>query len=622
MRPVLRGVLLCMAYGAFAGLGLIWALAFVNGTVSPVWPPTGLAIVALTCLGLRYWPAIAAGAFAGNFLMANDPLLLSLGIATGNTLEAVIGASLLQRWQLRGEITRLRDAAKMLTVSLVAPLVSAAIGMLGLTLAGVSAWSQYLQSFLIWWFANCMGALIFVPVLLGYWGHAWQIKFPGRAFEFAVNCLVVLLMLKLAFAPPAVFATLGIERLPLSVFALPPLLWATLRQRPREAAAVLAWTCMLAVSFTASSASQSALGPLVQLQLELFGIAASTLVMVGVIIERTQAREGERDERARLAAILASLREGVVVADMGGNVLEMNPAALEIHGYRHAVQGVGKMTDFAYDFELCDLTGEVIPLSQWPLARVLRGDVFADMEVIVRRRDHQDQIVVSYSGRQVRDDEGRAILCVMTIRDVTERKRAEQREREAALHDPLTQLPNRALVLEYGSHLLAAARRNHCASSLLFVDLDHFKPINDQYGHATGDRVLQVVASRLKECTRQEDLVGRLGGDEFVILLPYLDVGRQWAAVVAQHVVDSISRPIMIDKMVLSVAPSIGISIYPDHGQDVASLIHAADLAMYEAKQSGRACFRIYSPATDSQSAMPVSTDARSSAHKDGHASG
>ncbi len=620
MRPVLRGVLLCLAYGAFAGLGLVWALAFVNGTVSPIWPPTGLAIVALTCLGRRYWPAIAAGAFAGNFLMAHDPLLLSLGIATGNTLEAVIGASLLQRWQLRGEITRLRDAAKMLAVSLVAPLVSAAIGMLSLTLAGVLAWPQFFQSFFIWWFANCMGALIFVPILLGYWGHAWQVKFPVRAFEFAINCLVVLLMLKLAFAPPAVFARLGIERLPLSVFALPPLLWATLRLRPREAAAVLAWTCMLAVSFTASSASQSALGPLVQLQLELFGIAASTLVMVGVIIERTQAREGERDERARLAAILASLREGVVVADMSGNVLEMNPAALDIHGYRHAVDGVGKMTDFAYDFELFDLAGEVMPLSQWPLARVLRGEVFADMEVLLRRRGHQDEIVVSYSGRQVRDDEGRAILCVMTIRDVTERKRAEQREREAALHDPLTQLPNRALVLEYGSHLLAAARRNHCTSSLLFVDLDHFKPINDQYGHATGDRVLQVVASRLKECTRQEDLVGRLGGDEFVILLPYLDVGRQWAAVVAQHVVDSISRPIMIDKMVLSVAPSIGISIYPDHGQDVASLIHAADLAMYEAKQSGRACFRIYSPATASRIATPVSTDARSSAIKDGRA--
>lgn len=621
MRPVLRGVLLCSAYGAFAALGLAFALAFVNGTVSPVWPPTGLAIAALTFWGTRYWPAIAIGALASNVLLAHEPLLLSTSLAAGNTLEAMLGASLLRRWQVGGEITRLRDAVRILAVALLAPCVSASIGMLSLTLAGLSTWPQFLQSFLIWWLANCMGVLIFVPLLLGYWGRPWRVRFPVRAVEFAVVCLVVLLMLRLAFTPPAVFASLGIDRLPLSVFAFPPLLWATLRLRPREATAVLASSCMLAVSFTAMNAPSAALGPLVGLQLALFGIAASTLAMVGVISERTLAREAERDERARLAAILASLSEGVIVADMAGNVLEMNPAALEIHGFRHAVQGVGKMTDFAFDFELRDLSGELIPLSQWPLARVLRGEAFADMEVIVGRRDHQDEIIISYSGRQVRNDEGRAMLCVLTIRDVTERKQAEKREREAALHDPLTQLPNRALVLEYGSHLLAAARRNHCNSALLFVDLDHFKPINDQYGHATGDRVLQVVASRLKECTRQEDLVGRLGGDEFVILLPYLDAGRQWAAVVAQHVVDSISRPIHVDHLELTVAPSIGISIFPDHGTDVAALIHAADLAMYEAKQSGRACFRVYSPGTGGQSPVAVGARARGQVIKEGRAS-
>ncbi len=621
MRPVLRGLLLSSAYGAFAGLGLVLALAFVNGTVSPVWPPTGLAIVALTFWGPRYWPAIALGAFAGNFLLAHDPLFVSIGIATGNTLEAVLGAILLRRWQIGGEITRLRDAVCIFAVAVVAPCVSAAIGILSLTLAGLSAWAQFLQSFLIWWFANCMGVLIFVPLLLGFWGSAWQVRFPARAIEFALACLVVMLLLRLAFVLPEEFKALGIDRMPLSVAVFPPLLWATLRLRPREAAAVLAWSCMLAVGFTAMNAPSAALGPLVELQLELLGIGASTLAMVGVISERTRARQGERDERARLAAILASLREGVIVADMAGNVLEMNPAALDIHGFNHAVQGIGKMADFAFDFELCDLSGELIPLSQWPLARLLRGDVFADMEVIVRRRDQKDEIIVSYSGRQVRHGDGQAMLCVLTIRDVTERKRAEKREREAALHDSLTQLPNRALVLEYGSHLLAAAKRNHCNSSLLFVDLDHFKPINDQYGHATGDRVLQVVANRLKECTRQEDLVGRLGGDEFVILLPYLDAGRQWAAVVAQHVVDSISRPIQVDNLELTVAPSIGISIFPDHGTDVAALIHAADLAMYEAKQSGRACFRVYSPGTGGQAPVAVGARARSSAIKEGRAS-
>ncbi|MEO0318580.1 MAG: hypothetical protein RL404_2257 [Pseudomonadota bacterium] len=619
MSSVLRSVLLCTAYVAVAGLGL--AFAFVHGTVSPVWPPTGLAIAMLTLWGPRFWPAIAGGAFIANFFFASDPLAVSAGIAAGNALEGVTGAVLLRHWQVAGEVTRIRDAACMIAVALLAPCTSALAGVLSLTLGGLSAWAAFPRVWTVWWFGDCMGALVFVPLLLAFLGRSWPLIFPERRAELAVICLVTLLLLRLAMMPPGDLTVLGIERLPLSVFAFPPLLWATLRLRPREASAVLAWACLLAVSFTASDTLSEAPGPLLQLQMELFGIAASTLAMMGVIIERTRAREGERDERARLAAILASLREGVVVADMQGTVLEMNPAALEIHGFKNSDEGVGKMVDFASEFELSDLTGEVIPLSRWPLSRLLRGEEFADFEVRVTRHGRHDAFVVSYSGRLVRDGSGRSILCVLTIRDVTERKRAEQREREAALHDPLTLLPNRALVLEYGSHLLAAARRNHCNSSLLFVDLDHFKPINDEHGHAMGDRVLQVVANRLKECTRQEDLVGRLGGDEFVILLPYLDAGRQWAAVVAQHVVDSISRPIIVDGLELSVSPSIGISIFPDHGTDVAALIHAADLAMYEAKQSGRACFRIYSPGTPRNLASASGGLARNSALKDEHPS-
>ncbi len=615
MRPLLRGALLCSAYVAFAGLGL--AFAFVHGTVSPVWPPTGLAIAMLTLWGPRFWPAVAGGAFIANFVFASDPLAVSAGIAVGNALEAITGAALLRRWKVSGEVTRIRDASCMIAVALIAPCVSALFGVFSLTLGGLSGWAEFVRVWTVWWFGDCMGALVFVPLLLAFLGRSWPLIFPERRNELALVCLVTLLLLRLAFMPPGELTTLGIDRLPLSVFAFPPLLWATLRLRPREASAVLAWACLLAVSFTAGgSDAQSAPGPLLQLQMELFGIAASTLAMMGVIIERTQAREGERAEQARLAAILASLREGVIIADMQGNVLEMNPAALEIHGFSTPDQGTGKMVDFASEFELSDLAGEPIPMSHWPLARLLRGEEFADFELSVKRQGRHDPIIISFSGRLVRDASGRANLCVLTIRDVTERKRAEKREREAALHDPLTLLPNRALVLEYGSHLLAAARRNHCNSSLLFVDLDHFKPINDEYGHTMGDRVLQVVAHRLQECTRQEDLVGRLGGDEFVILLPYLDARHQWASVVAQHVVDSISRPIVIDGLELSVAPSIGISIFPDHGNDVAELIHAADVAMYEAKQSGRACFRIYSPGEPRNPATAAGGVTRSSAVK------
>ncbi|HCY64126.1 MAG TPA: hypothetical protein DHV59_15155 [Oxalobacteraceae bacterium] len=186
-------------------------------------------------------------------------------------------------------------------------------------------------------------------------------------------------------------------------------------------------------------------------------------------------------------------------------------------------------------------------------------------------------------------------------RDITERKQAEQRLKESALRDALTGLPNRALIFEYCDRLLAAAQRNHGRGALLFIDLDRFKPINDLHGHETGDKLLKEVSRRLTECVRHEDLVGRLGGDEFVIVLPYLEKGPHRAGVVAKHVIDSVCQPFHIDGLELSVSPSIGISFFPEHAEDVNALIHKADMAMYRAKQLGRANHQFYSPDLDEE---------------------
>jgi diguanylate cyclase (GGDEF)-like protein/PAS domain S-box-containing protein len=190
---------------------------------------------------------------------------------------------------------------------------------------------------------------------------------------------------------------------------------------------------------------------------------------------------------------------------------------------------------------------------------------------------------------------GQVEKLIGTQLDVTEARQAEQRVLEAAQHDSLTGLPNRALVFEYASHLLAGVRRNPRRGAFLFIDLDRFKPINDLYGHGVGDRLLREVATRLVGCVRDEDLVGRLGGDEFVIMLPH--IGGQQATTVALHVLDALSRPIDVDGHELVISASVGISYFPEHGMDVDGLIHAADLAMYQAKQGGRAGYHVYTPA-------------------------
>jgi diguanylate cyclase (GGDEF)-like protein/PAS domain S-box-containing protein len=232
-------------------------------------------------------------------------------------------------------------------------------------------------------------------------------------------------------------------------------------------------------------------------------------------------------------------------------------------------------------------------------------------EVRLRTKDGSWHWILSQATAAERDARGNAIRLVGTHTDINERKLTEQRVREAALHDPLTGLPNRALLFEYGTHLIAAACRNHSHGALLFIDLDRFKPINDIYGHEVGDRVLKEVARRLVGCTRQEDVVGRLGGDEFVIILPHGDTGHFPAAVVAQHAVESVCRPIAVDNIELSLSPSIGISYFPRHATDISSLIHTADLAMYRAKQSGRANYHFYSPDLDKQVDAVYALEAR-----------
>ncbi|OWW19419.1 hypothetical protein AYR66_07755 [Noviherbaspirillum denitrificans] len=232
-------------------------------------------------------------------------------------------------------------------------------------------------------------------------------------------------------------------------------------------------------------------------------------------------------------------------------------------------------------------------------------------EMRLRASDGSWRWIMSQAIAAERGPDGRAVRLIGTHTDVTERKLAQEHARQAALHDPLTGLPNRALVFEYGSHLLAAARRNHARGALLFIDLDRFKPINDIYGHETGDRVLQEVARRLSAGTRQEDLVGRLGGDEFVVVLPVLDADRRRAATVAQHLVDSISQPYLIDTLELSLSPSIGISFYPEHASDISALLHAADLAMYQVKQTGRASYQFYTPELDRHADEAHSLEAR-----------
>ena len=162
-----------------------------------------------------------------------------------------------------------------------------------------------------------------------------------------------------------------------------------------------------------------------------------------------------------------------------------------------------------------------------------------------------------------------------------------------AQHDTLTGLPNRALFDDRLGRAISQAQRDQTRMALLFVDLDAFKAINDTYGHYVGDLLLTAAAERMTACMRDADTVGRLGGDEFVVLLPHIDLAKD-AALVAEKICNALHIPLELEARTLLISASIGIAIYPEHGSDALALSHSADSAMYQAKEDGGNCVRIF----------------------------
>ena len=182
---------------------------------------------------------------------------------------------------------------------------------------------------------------------------------------------------------------------------------------------------------------------------------------------------------------------------------------------------------------------------------------------------------------------------VAVYEDVTERKQKEERADYLAHYDALTHLPNRTLIADRIRQALAKARRDRTRLALMFVDLDRFKPVNDELGHDIGDLLLQDVAKRLQDCMRESDTAARIGGDEFIVLLPTIETESD-ARVVAEKIRHALCQPFELAGHRLDISCSIGVAIYPEHGSNEEQLVKHADIAMYHAKQGGRNNVKVF----------------------------
>jgi len=225
-------------------------------------------------------------------------------------------------------------------------------------------------------------------------------------------------------------------------------------------------------------------------------------------------------------------------------------------------------------------------------AALRRHEPFRDFVYCIIGTDGQ-KCWLSVNGNPLFDDNGNFAGYHGTASDITLRIEAEERFRHLAYHDTLTRLPNRRLLADRLEQAVRNASRNGHRVALLLIDLDGFKKVNDRHGHAAGDRVLETVAERLRDTVREVDTVARMGGDEFVVLLPEVGSADD-ALIVAGKIHAAIGEPIVDGPHAHAVGTSIGISVFPDHGENAEALLHRADHAMYHGKSSGGKATRLY----------------------------
>lgn len=312
--------------------------------------------------------------------------------------------------------------------------------------------------------------------------------------------------------------------------------------------------------------------------------AGEPIRLLGFISDITDQKEQE-DREYLAATVFAKSNECILILDENSKIIMANQAFSDTYGYDvdEVMGSTSEIFQSSHHDEQFyqEIQRSVLNSGSW------QGEWW-------RKYKGGDEHPVLAVISAVKDSTGIITHQVIQEMDISDQKEAEQRISNLAYHDSLTNLPNRTLLRDRVEQAIAVGERDGQTLALLFLDLDHFKNINDSLGHDVGDLLLQEVARRLQRSMRRSDTVGRLGGDEFMMLLP--DAHSDDAALVAEKVLEECSQAYVLNNHTLAVTPSIGIAMYPRDGTDYDELLKKADTAMYRAKDGGRNGFRFFTP--------------------------
>ena len=442
---VVRMVVLCVSYVATAKLGL--SLDAVHSVATAVWPPTGIALMALVLGGYRLWPGVAGGAFLVN-LWAGAPVPVAGGIALGNTLEALVGTVLLQRLVgFSPALDRLRDVLGLVVLAAVlSTLVSATVGVTSGWLGGMIPAATFGKAWRTWWLGDAMGDLVVAPLLF-VWSGRGHLSRPLLWVAEAVAVGVAVGALSLL-----VFDGVASNLIDSPYIIFPALIWAAVRLSPQGAITATGLVSAIALWGTIRGfspfAGQTLHEGLLALQAFLSVVAVTTLVLAAVVAERRKADAVAQEQREWLAVTLSSIGDAVIATDTQGRVTFMNPAAVALTGWSEA-EALGK--DITEVFQIINAyTRQVV---ENPIARVLRQGAVAGLanHTLLIARDGVER-PIDDSGAPICAPRGSLFGVVLVFRDISVQKQAEaeveHRRRETEMLADLAQSLSASLNLD------------------------------------------------------------------------------------------------------------------------------------------------------------------------------
>ena len=580
MSFLFKSLVLVIVYLVSAKIALIFGT--VNHSVTILWPSGGIALAAVLLGGVRYLPAVFIAAYLTG-LMLNTPLIFGLGAAIGNTLETYLGFVLLKRFgHVDLSLSRLNSLFALIALGALIPsVVSALLGPLSLLASGLIT-SEVLPDIMWrWWRADVLGITFFTPLILLFARKRPFIRNTAYIWELLalwLTSIAVGLMAFLAWSPfNFTNEAVGVA------WIFPALTWAGLRTGRRNAALI-----QLLFLFQALASGYLKVGVFSDgfsyYGLSNFWILSMLLATVGLGLAIISALETHTARKnAQHAKAFEVSHDGVMIVDAHNSIVSVNSAFTDITGYQ-ADEVIGKnprllSSGRQQDEFYSGMWKSLIELGHW------KGEIW-------NRRKDGSIYLERLSIYTINDARNRVVNRVAIFSDITIEKSTHDAVLHQAQHDFLTNLPNRLLFSDRFTQMLAFSNRHHSKFAVIYLDLDHFKPVNDHFGHDVGDQLLITVAERLTSLIREVDTVSRFGGDEFAILVSEVDSIVD-VTTLANKILNALSEPFILGINEVNVSGSLGIALYPEHGNEIGVIMSRADDAMYEAKQAGNNTYRI-----------------------------